>query len=103
LSASARIDDNAGGTPALPDNAVNKRSVVIAGHATSVSLEPEFWVALTEIAQARGLSLNALVRAVDAERTPDRNLSSALRVFVLRAIRPATHAAAASGAPDGSG
>jgi predicted DNA-binding ribbon-helix-helix protein len=63
-----------------------KRSVTIAGHATSVSLEPEFWAVLRAIAAARGVSLNALVGEVDARRGA-RNLSSALRVHVLEALR----------------
>lgn len=58
-----------------------KRSVRIAGHATSVSLEPAFWEALQEIALRRGVSLNALIAGIDAERAG--NLSSAVRVFVL--------------------
>ncbi len=62
-----------------------KRSVIIAGHPTSVTLEPEFWDALKEIAAARGTAVNALVEQVDRERTG--NLSSALRVFVLNAVR----------------
>jgi predicted DNA-binding ribbon-helix-helix protein len=62
-----------------------KRSVRIAGHATSVSLEPAFWQALLEIAARRGLSVNALVAAIDAERSG--NLSSALRVFILESCR----------------
>ncbi|MFM8680362.1 MAG: ribbon-helix-helix domain-containing protein [Alphaproteobacteria bacterium] len=65
---------------------IRKRSVTIAGHATSVSLEPEFWVELRAIAAARGVSLNALVGEVDAGRGA-RNLSSALRVHVLEALR----------------
>lgn len=64
---------------------VKKRSVVIAGHATSLSLEAEFWAALQEIARRRGLSLNRLVASVDAGRAG--NLSSALRVFVLDCYR----------------
>jgi predicted DNA-binding ribbon-helix-helix protein len=62
-----------------------KRSVRIAGHPTSISLEPEFWAELTRIAGERGLSINALVTEIDARRTA--NLSSALRVFVLTALR----------------
>jgi predicted DNA-binding ribbon-helix-helix protein len=61
---------------------IKKRSVVIAGHATSVSLEVEFWEALKAIAARRQVSLNALVASVDSAR--QGNLSSALRVFVLR-------------------
>lgn len=64
---------------------VRKRSVQIAGHATSVSLEEAFWRELTAIAAGRGLSLNALVAEVDATR--DGNLSSALRLLVLREMK----------------
>jgi len=64
---------------------VRKRSVLIAGHATSVSLESEFWQELTDIAVRRGLSLNALVAEVDSAR--DGNLSSALRLLVLRDLK----------------
>lgn len=64
---------------------VKKRSILIAGHATSLSLEVEFWSALQEIARRRGLSLNRLVASVDTSRAG--NLSSALRVFVLDCYR----------------
>ena len=64
---------------------IRKRSVVIAGHATSLSLEAEFWSALQEIARRRRESLNSLVAGVDATRAG--NLSSALRVFVLECYR----------------
>ena len=64
---------------------IRKRSVVIAGHATSISLEVEFWDALKAIAARRGASLNALVAEIDGER--QGNLSSALRVFVLRDLQ----------------
>lgn len=73
---------------------IKKRSVLIAGHATSLSLEAEFWAALQEIARRRGLSLNRLVASVDAERRG--NLSSALRVFVLEAYRSGELGAATS-------
>jgi predicted DNA-binding ribbon-helix-helix protein len=62
-----------------------KHSVLVAGHATSITLEPEFWDALKEIAAAEGRSLNALVEEVDRER--EGNLSSALRLFVLRRLK----------------
>lgn len=65
--------------------AIKKRSVLIAGHATSLSLEAEFWSALQEIARQRHMSLNRLVASVDRARTG--NLSSALRVFVLECCR----------------
>ena len=65
-----------------------KRSVTIAGHRTSLSLEPEFWDALNQLAAARELSLAGLVAAIDEARG-QTNLSSALRVEILRAIRAA--------------
>jgi len=60
-----------------------KRSFSLAGHRTSVALEPEFWAALAHLAQARGQSLSALVAAADEARAPDRPLASALRVMAL--------------------
>ncbi len=65
---------------------IRKRSIRIAGHKTSVSLEEEFWDALKAIAQAQGISLTALVEDIDRSRGDDagaRNLSSALRLAVL--------------------
>ncbi len=67
---------------------LTKRSVSLAGHRTSVALEPEFWSALAEIATSRGLTLSALVAETDAGRTPDQPLASALRVLALRAFFP---------------
>ncbi len=67
---------------------VVKRSLVIAGHRTSISLEDAFWRRLRRIALERGLSLNQLAAMVDASRG-DANLSSAVRVFVLEAERAA--------------
>ena len=64
---------------------MKKRSVLIAGHPTSVSLEEEFWDALKAEAAARGVSVNALIEEIDAGRTG--NLSSAIRVFVLGALQ----------------
>lgn len=66
---------------------VAKRSLSIAGHRTSVSLEEAFWLRLRKIAAERGLSVNALAAAVDAARG-EANLSSALRVFVLESVAP---------------
>jgi predicted DNA-binding ribbon-helix-helix protein len=63
-----------------------KRSLTIAGHRTSLSLEPEFWAALQDAARAEGKSLAALVAMIDAGRG-ERNLSSALRVWVLNRLR----------------
>ena len=60
---------------------MRKYSVRIAGHKTSISLEPEFWRALPRIAQRRGVSAGALVGEIDQSRSG--NLSSAIRLFVL--------------------
>jgi predicted DNA-binding ribbon-helix-helix protein len=76
---------------------LRKRSVTIAGHRTSLSLEAAFWDALKEIATARGLSLNRLIEEIDRRRQEQAqeqtaadaapNLSSAARVFVLGWLR----------------
>ncbi|MGA0777726.1 MAG: ribbon-helix-helix domain-containing protein [Gemmobacter sp.] len=60
-----------------------KHSLTLAGHRTSVSLEPEFWAALAEIAAERGQSVNALAAEIDAARAPGTGLASALRVAIL--------------------
>jgi predicted DNA-binding ribbon-helix-helix protein len=65
---------------------VVKRSVVLAGHKTSVSLEDAFWVALKEIAGKRVMTLSDLVGTIDSQRQQG-NLSSALRLFVLEFYR----------------
>jgi len=64
---------------------LRKRSVTIAGHRTSVSLEPAFWTELKEIAAGRGLSLAALIEEIDRGRSG--NLSSAARLCVLAALK----------------
>jgi predicted DNA-binding ribbon-helix-helix protein len=61
---------------------VVKRSIVIASHKTSVSLEDAFWTGLKEIAAERGMTLSDLVASIDTERQHG-NLSSAIRLFVL--------------------
>ena len=61
---------------------VVKRSIVIAGHKTSVSLEDAFWKGLKEIAGGRDLTLSDLVATIDTDRQHG-NLSSAIRLFVL--------------------
>ncbi|NNF78555.1 MAG: ribbon-helix-helix domain-containing protein [Rhizobiales bacterium] len=63
-----------------------KRSVTIAGHRTSVSMEPEFWSALRAIAAEEGRSLADLLTDIDKTRN-NRNLSSAARVFVLNKLK----------------
>jgi predicted DNA-binding ribbon-helix-helix protein len=63
-----------------------KRSMMIAGHATSISLEPVFWDALREAAEREGLPLNALVARLDAERVAapgPANLGSYLRMWLF--------------------
>jgi predicted DNA-binding ribbon-helix-helix protein len=67
-----------------------KRSMMIAGHATSISLEPIFWDALREAAEAEGPPLNAVVARIDAERigAPEQpNLASAIRVWLFERER----------------
>lgn len=74
---------------------IRKRSVSIAGHRTSVSLEQAFWEALKEIATAEGRSVAAIIARIDAgtmqtagaDRAKKANLSSALRVYVLEKMR----------------
>jgi predicted DNA-binding ribbon-helix-helix protein len=61
-----------------------KRSVTLAGHRTSVALEPEFWSALEVLAAGQGVSLAGLVATVDAARPPGQPLASALRLAALR-------------------
>lgn len=63
-----------------------KRSIVIAGHKTSVSIEDAFWTALKDIAASRGATVAELVAAIDAGRRHG-NLSSAVRLFVLDHFR----------------
>ena len=64
------------------DPLIRKRSVTLAGHRTSLSLETEFWDALKAAARAEGLSLNALIGRIDQGRSG--NLSSAVRIYLLR-------------------
>ena len=67
-------------------SAVIKRSIVIAGHKTSVSLEDGFWNGLRDIAASRDLNLSELVKLIDKGRQ-NGNLSSAIRLFVLNHYR----------------
>ena len=75
---------------------IAKRSIVIDGHKTSVSLEDAFWSTLKEIAQERSETLSQLVAAIDRQRQHG-NLSSAIRLFVLGRYRPADKAALQEG------
>ena len=63
---------------------IRKRSVIVSGHATSISIETEFWDILKDIAAHKGVSINYLLSEIDVGRT--NNLSSAARVYVLRYI-----------------
>lgn len=66
---------------------LQKRSMRIAGHRTSLALEQEFWSALESIARARAVSMPVLIATIDERRgksTPDASLASAVRVFVLQ-------------------
>jgi predicted DNA-binding ribbon-helix-helix protein len=65
-----------------------RRSLTIAGHRTSVSVEDAFWDELKTIAQRRGVSVNSLVGGIDRQR--DGNLSSAIRLFVLESLKSRT-------------
>jgi len=61
---------------------IAKRSIVVAGHKTSVSLEDAFWKAIKEIAIARGTTSSSVISSIDTERERG-NLSSSIRLFVL--------------------
>ena len=87
--------------------ALVKRSVRLAGHATSVSLEPAFWEALAAIATQRGLRLEALIEEIDRDRvSTSDSLASTLRVHVLKVAlagySPGTSSAPLPGGSGGS-
>jgi len=71
---------------------VVKRSIVVDGHKTSVSLEEPFWLGLKEIARKRSDSVSSVVGGIDAQRQRG-NLSSAIRLFVLESARTSAYAA----------
>jgi predicted DNA-binding ribbon-helix-helix protein len=79
---------------------VIKRSIVIGGHKTSVSLEEPFWKGLKEIAASRDLTLTELVSSIDTGRAHG-NLSSAIRLFVLDHYRMLIASAAAESSATG--
>ncbi|MSP48816.1 MAG: aryl-sulfate sulfotransferase [Alphaproteobacteria bacterium] len=82
-------------TRGSPSLRIVKRSVVVAGHRTSVSLEGPFWDELKRIAESRRVSLNQLVAEVDGRR--EGNLSSALRLLVLDTLKAEIRSTAPSG------
>jgi len=67
------------------DGRPKRRSVVVSGHRTSVSVEAAFWDELATIAKRRGLSINALVGEIDHARSG--SLSAAIRLYVLDAVK----------------
>lgn len=74
--------------PRAPYHPPVKRSVQIAGHKTSISLEPLFWDMLRTAAEARGVPVNALVAQIDAERIQSKTppgLASAVRIWLVSA------------------
>ena len=71
----------------MADGRLVKRSLTIAGHATSLRLEPVFWEALEQAAAAEEIALSALIARIDAERieaADPANLASAIRVWLFR-------------------
>jgi predicted DNA-binding ribbon-helix-helix protein len=64
---------------------LKKHSIIIAGHASSVSLEPEFWDELKQISERDGVSINQIISMIDADR--GGNLSSAIRIFIINDMR----------------
>ncbi len=70
----------------VKEYAVVKRSVVVGGHKTSVSLEDAFWTSLKDIATRRGMTLSSQIDTIDRNRKTN-NLSSAIRLFVLDHFR----------------
>lgn len=74
---------------------IRKRSVILQGHRTAVSVEDEFWAELLQIAAARGISTNRLVSEIDGCRANHGNLSSSIRLYVLAAVQRRCIASAA--------
>jgi len=64
-----------------------KHSVTLKGHRTSISLEDEFWIEFRAMAAQKGMPINALVAEIDADRGLDTGLASAIRLYVLKALK----------------
>ncbi len=77
--------------------AISKRSVIVAGHRSSVSLEAEFWDELKQIAATRGMSINDLITEID--KTRSGNLSSAIRLHILATLRARLGGSTSNGPP----
>jgi predicted DNA-binding ribbon-helix-helix protein len=86
------------GTPKVK-SAVIKRSIVFAGHKTSVSLEDAFWSGLKAIAHGRRMNVSHLIASIDAKRQ-HANLSSAIRLYVLDFYRPNDETGSENAPPD---
>jgi predicted DNA-binding ribbon-helix-helix protein len=71
------------------NSTVKKRSIVIGGRKTSISLEDDFWMSLRQIARGRQVTISDLIASLDAARE-NSNLSSAIRVFILDHYRAMT-------------
>ena len=71
----------------MKDARPRKRSLTLHGHRTSVSLEDAFWVALSDMAESEGLSINGLAARIDRDRGVSAGLASAIRVEILRWAR----------------
>ena len=65
----------------------SKRSLTLKGHRTSVSLEDEFWFEFRRISEHKKIPINALAAEIDVDRTEDVGLASAIRIYVLGAIK----------------
>lgn len=65
---------------------LEKRSLSLSGHRTSIALEPEFWAALERIAKSEAESLANIIGRIDSARSPEQPLASALRVYALRSL-----------------
>jgi predicted DNA-binding ribbon-helix-helix protein len=87
FSIRARESFSGGSGNALKASLVVKRSVAVAGHKTSVSLEEAFWRSLKQISDGRSLTVSELVGEIDQGRGARANLSSAIRLFVLAHYR----------------
>ena len=82
-------------------SSVVKRSIIIEGQKTSVSIEDVFWLSLKEIAQQRRMTLSTLVASIKDHRLPGSNLSSAIRVYTLRQFQFLSEALTRTGDPPG--
>jgi predicted DNA-binding ribbon-helix-helix protein len=78
----------------MVNQTIRKRSIIVAGHKTSVSLEDAFWRALQKIAIGQRRSMSKLANEIDRGREPGANLSSAIRLYVLNHFRSRVAAAA---------